>query len=204
MKFKRKKPNHIKIMKQIHPLTLDQRWHSLFGKHKTLKMKELENKLNALLKSQGQSTNDYKEYSQLKKKLLSDIIGDMPDAFESTKETTIQNMGKNKKYIDDINQKLNKLENKLVKLPKEIEVVNTDLLEVSMALCYQRIARHKSAINEMESKINGLREELTELMVKKNEGKEEYELLYSYMHDLVGPEIIEQYDKLYLGGKVSD
>ncbi len=200
MGIKHKKMGFIKINKQIHPLTLDQKWHILFGKYKTLKMKELEKKLNALLKAQGQLNNDHKEYGQLKKKVLSDIIGDMP-AFEGAQENGIVNMEKNKRYINGINQKLEKIENKLIKLPKEIETINSELLEVSMALCYERIARYKTASNEMEAKINAMREELKDLMIKKNEGKEEYDLLYAYMHDLVGPEIIEQFDALYLGGK---
>lgn len=199
--LKRKKIAQIKIMKQIYPLTLDQKWHALFGKHKTSKMKQLEIKLNGLIKSQGQATNDYKEYSQLKKKLLSDIIGDMPDAFESTANDSILKMDKNKRYINSINQKLKKIENKLILLPKEINETNSELLEVSMVLSYEKIAKYKNSIIKMEDKINCLREELKELVVRKNEGKEEYEQFYAYMHDLVGPEIIEQYDKLYLGGK---
>lgn len=201
MSFRRKKELQIKIIKQIYPLTLDQKWHALFSKHKSIKMRELENKLNSLLKSQGQATNDFKEYSQLKRKLLADILGGMPEAFDSVKDDSMQSMEKNKKYVDEINLKLKKLENKLVKLPKEIEGVNSHLLELSMASCYGRIMKHKGNLSELDTKISRLREELKDLMVKKNESKEEYDLLYTYMHDLVGPEVIEQFDQLYFGGK---
>lgn len=204
MKFKRHGNNRIKIMKQTPPLTLDQKWHALFSDHKSRKMKDLENKLNALLKSQGQSTNDYKEYSQLKKKLMGDIIADMPEAFNGEQAEDNQKMSKNKQYINQINQKLKKLENKLIKLPKEIEEVNSELLEISMSVCYERMIVHKKKLNGLDPQINSLREALKDLMVRKSESKEEYDLLYAYMHDLVGPDIIEQFDQMYLGGKVSD
>ncbi|PKM93660.1 MAG: hypothetical protein CVU84_14950 [Firmicutes bacterium HGW-Firmicutes-1] len=194
----------IKIIQKTHPLTLDQRWHALFANKKTRTMKILEKKLNLLIKNQGQCNNDYKEYSQLKKKLMSDIIEGMSDAFEDVNNHSLQNMDKNKKYIEEINDKLDEIENKLVGLPREMEVVNSKLLEVSMSLCYKRMIKNKDRLSQMDMQIVKLREQLKELVVKKNESKEEYDLLYAYMHDLVGPNVIEQFDKVYLGGKEFD
>lgn len=194
----------VKIYKETHPLTIDQRWHELLANRKTNKIKMLENKLNSLLKEQGQSNNEYKEYTLLKKKLMSDIITDMTDAFDEKKEKTVDNMFKNKKYINTINQKLNKYEKRLSELPQEIQLINGELLEAGMALCYREMMKSKKVLDGIDSRIEKLRDQLKEIIILKNENKEQYDQLYAYMHDLVGSEVIEQFDKIYLGGDASD
>lgn len=198
--FRKQKNIHVRIKKQTPPLILDKKWHELFNDNKTLKIRELEQQLNNLLKAQGQANVDYKEYTQLKKKLLSDILGEMPEAFDNDKNESQIRMTKNKKYIDDINKKLKKLEIKLIRLPKEIENVNSKLLEISMSECYSRMMVHKNNLIALEEKIGELREMLKTLMINKNESKDEYDKLYAYMHDLVGSEVMEEFDRQYLGG----
>lgn len=196
----RRKNIYIRIMQKAPPLILDQRWHALFSKNKPRKLKFLEDKLTKLLKAQGQSNIDYKEYQQLKKKVMGDILETMPEAFNEEEPSSLHSMEVNKRYIEDINSKIEKLESLVSKLPKEIEEVNSELLNVSMSLCYDRMLEKKEDLEMMESRIQSLREEIKDLMVRRNEKKEEYEQLYGYMHDMVGPKIIEQFDKMYLGG----
>lgn len=204
MLFKPKSKVELKTNLKAHPLSLDQRWHALFSEKKTRKMKTLENELNQLLKSQGQYHNDFKEFTQLKRKIMADILEAMPEAFEDEKNQSLQNMDKNKKYIEEINSKLNNLEEQLINIPKKIEAVNGELLQLSMSLCYERMLKNKKMLNEMDGRIEKLRDQLKELAIKKMESKEEYDQLYAYMHDMVGPSVIEQFDQVYLGGKNFD
>lgn len=204
MLFKSKNKVDIKLNVKTHPLTLDQRWHALFSNSKTRKMKSLEDELNKLLKTQGQYHNDFKEYSQLKRKIMTDILESMPEAFEEEKNPSLDNMDKNKKYIEEINSKLDHIEEALINLPKEIDTVNGELLQLSMSLCYERMLKNKELLNDMDKRISILRDQLKELAVKKMESKEEYDKLYAYMHDMVGPNVIEQFDQVYLGGKNFD
>ena len=51
--------------KYVPLLTLDPRWHQLFPDHmKTKRMIQLEKKLNKLIKKQGQTNNDLKDYEK--------------------------------------------------------------------------------------------------------------------------------------------
>lgn len=204
MLFKPKNKIEIKMNLKTHPLTLDQRWHTLFAEKKTRKMKSLEDELNQLLKNQGQYHNDFKQYAQLKRKIMSDILEGMPEAFEEENNPSLQKMDKNKKYIEEINEKLDYIEQQLINIPKKIEEVNGELLQLSMSLCYERMLKNKEILNDLDERISKLREQLKELAVKKIESKEEYDKLYSYMHDMVGANVIEQFDQAYLGGKNFD
>ncbi|MCT4598670.1 MAG: hypothetical protein N4A50_12425 [Vallitalea sp.] len=198
---KSKSEEPIKINKKVHILTLDSRWHELFKGKKSRKISELEKKLNKLMGEQGQLTNDLKEYSLLKKKLMSDIMDNMKDAFEEEDNYAIKEMDKSKKYINDIKSKLEKIEGRIELVPEEIEKINKELLGYSMQDCYMRMFSTKSELDELEQWIEQVRVELKDKVVRKTVLKEEYDKLYSYMHDLVGYEIIEQYDNRYLGAK---
>ncbi|GKX31660.1 hypothetical protein SH1V18_41400 [Vallitalea longa] len=198
---KQKIEKPINIEKKVHILTLDNRWHELFcNNRKSKKISDLEKKLNKLVGEQGQLTNDLKEYSLLKKKMMVDIVDNMKEAIEDEDDTAINEMKKSKKYISDIKVKLDKMEERMETLPKEIQITNKELLEYTMQDCYMRMFNTKNELDELQEWINKVREELKEKAVRKTEAKEEYDRLYSYMHDLVGYEIIELYDKKYLGG----
>jgi seryl-tRNA synthetase len=202
MFFKKNRSNDlgININKKVHLLTLDNRWHELFKENKSREIKKLENKLNDLIKEEGKLNTEYKEYSALKKKVMKDIVENMTEAFEEDDEA-MQTMDKSKKYINDINKKLDDSEYRLTNLPKDIGEVNKKLLEVSMADCYNRMMKSKNEVTELEKEINTMRSKLKELIIKRDENNDLYEHIYTYMHDLVGPDVIEQFDKLYLGGK---
>ena len=198
---KQKIDKPLNIEKRVHILTLDNRWHELFSdKKKIRKIVELEKKLNKLISEQGQLTNDLKEYSLLKKKMMVDIVDNMKEAIEDEDDNAINEMQKSKKYINDIKDKLDKIEGRMGNLPREIQDINKELLEYTMQDCYMRMYDTKKELDELQEWIDRVREELKEKIVRKTEVKEEYDRLYSYMHDLVGYEIIELYDKKYLGG----
>jgi seryl-tRNA synthetase len=198
---KRKIAKPINIEKKVHILTLDNRWHELFqDKNKPKRIAYLEKRLNKLMGQQGQLTNDMKEYALLKKKMMSDIVDNMKEAIEDEDDKAIVEMEKSKKYINDIKDKIDKMETKMENLPREISTTNKELLEYTMQDCYMRIYNTKKELDELNEWIEKARAELKEKLVRQTEVKEEYDRMYSYMHDLVGYEIIELYDKKYLGG----
>lgn len=203
MFFKKQKIEEpISVNRKVHMLTLDSRWHELFdGIKKPKHIADLEKKLTKLLAEQGQLTNDFREYSLLKKKMMADIMENMKDAFEDEDNHAINEMTKSKKYIHDIKVKIEKMEERMVSLPNDIEAVNKELLTYTMQNCYMRMFHNKNELEELEAWIERVRQELKDKLVRQTEAKEEYDKLYSYMHDLVGYEIIEMYDKKYLGGK---
>ena len=67
--------NSIVQNKKIPILTLDERWHELFPEErKTGRIKELEQKVNHLLKTVGKLADDSENMKKLKKTLLGEII----------------------------------------------------------------------------------------------------------------------------------
>ena len=93
---KRKKVDYNKLIKnkKLPILTLDTRWHELFPDEiKSSHIKELEHKVNQLLKNQGKMVHDIKDMKKLKKSLVSDILVNMDiknDILSKSKEKKLE------------------------------------------------------------------------------------------------------------------
>lgn len=195
-----KKPK-IEINKTGHIVILDQSWHILFKDKKSLRIKQLEKQLNKLLKEQGKVNTEYKGYKALKKKMMTEIVEGMTEAFDNKNEEAVSKLKRNQKYIKDINQKFSYFEKKKSELPTEIEEVNKVLLMESMNICYERLVKNKQTKSDVEKEITVLHEKTKSLVGHKQDLEDEIIKLYTYMHDVAGIEVLEQYDQIYFGGK---
>lgn len=177
-----------------HILVLDNKWHQVFNKIKTGKMKQLEKKLNQLLKEQSSAVTDLKALKIVKKDLMAIIMSGM--SAESGKER--RKLQKAKKKIEEVNQKSGELEKRLTLLPKTIYETNEALLDESMALYYVRIRENKDKLTQLESEIEQLRETIKGKMLNKSEMEETDDQLNRFLLELMGPDKMDFYDKKYL------
>lgn len=177
-------------------LTLDSRWHEIFPDgEKTAGIKELEQKLNELLRKQGKLVNEVKELKQLKKKLMDEIVANMNIDDSPIGKAKEKKLEKNKKYILEINEKIDKEMEELSELPYRIKEVNEELLIESFSICYNRIQKQMDKIKEVSDWITKTRMDLKEKILMKQDLETQNELMYSYMHDLLGAELMENLDK---------
>ena len=184
--------------KRIPVLTLDSKWHQLFTQAKPdRRIRRLEEKLNDLLKRQGKANTEVKEIRKLKKRLMQEIV-------ENAQEASVENDGKaqkkaedNKRLIGDCNKKIDAYEDELLSLPREIDDVNMDLMLATMDVCYDRLKANEAEITEIARWAAQVKEELKEKLVRKQEMESMNQGLYSYMHDIVGADVIDIFDMKY-------
>ena len=166
-------------------LTLDSRWHEIFPDgEKTAGIKELEHKLNELLRKQGKLVNEVKELKQLKKKLMDEIVANMNIDDSPIGKAKEKKLEKNKKYILEINEKIDKEMEELSELPYRIKEVNEELLIESFSICYNRIQKQMDKIKEVSDWITKTRMDLKEKILMKQDLETQNELMYSYMHQV--------------------
>jgi len=180
----------------LHLLVLDYEWHRIFDKMKTSTIRGLEKKLNQLIKEQSRSIEDLKGYQNVKKELMTIIQGGMSEAMSD--HAVRHKLDRAKSQIEDVNGRIVKLENRLGLLPKLIDDTNVALLDNSMAQYYKKIKAAKKSVKSLDDEISKLREMIKAKMIEKNETEEQFQELYQYIHDLIGSERIEIYDKKYL------
>lgn len=177
-------------------LTLDSRWHELFPEEmKTSRIKELEQEVNNLLKKQGKLTNDIKDMKKLKKSLLKDIVVNMDIGTDLIGWQKEKKLDKNKQYINDLNDKIDKAMDDLADLPYKIKEKNELLMAESMKIWYKQLEENKLALAEIGGWIAKMREELKLKILAKQDMESRNKLIYTYMHDIMGAGLMEAFDK---------
>lgn len=179
-------------------LTLDEHWHRLFTEEeKTERLKKLEMEVNNFLKRRGQSNTDLQDVKKLKARLMQNIMDNMEDMTGDSERAREKRLSKSQKLIREANDKIAQLEYEMEELPDKLRESNTELLEESVRLCYNRINRNKAEIDEMAEWIQQVRTELKRKLVRKQEMEEENAKIYSNLHNMLGAELIEYFDSEY-------
>lgn len=182
--------------KKIPIVILDERWHELFSDYdKPAKIKEIESKLNELLKLQGKLTTELKEYKQLKKKLMLEIIEHMEPGEGPAGKLKAKKLDRNQKLIREITEKTQNMEDQLIDIPYQIKELNEKLIIETATICYNRIRTNKVKIDEIGDWISSIREELKEKILEKQDMEMKNTTIYSYLHDIMGAELLQELDE---------
>lgn len=183
--------------KNIPILTLDNKWHKLFTQTEiSPEIVKKEEEVNELLKKQGKLNNDLKDIHKLKSKLMNEIVSLMGDDADPDVDGT-KKQADNKKLIEECNEKLDAYQDDLLDVEKELREQNYELMLMSMDVCYQVLKMNTDEITEIDEWINQIRIELKKNVIRKQEKELYNQELYTYMHDIFGPDVIELFDMQY-------
>ncbi len=187
-------------LKKVPILTLDSRWHMLFPEEKkTMTIRRLEEQVNELLKKQGKLVQDAKRLKKMKRNFMQKIVNNMQESETKTNETTrIKKLESSQRYIKEINDKLNAYDDQLEVIPQQIRVANEALLKASFQICYDELKKNKKQIRELNQWINKTKALLMDSILKEQELQQNNSDIYSYMHDILGAEMMEVFDQEYL------
>ncbi len=175
-------------------VTLDNKWHKIWTMiEKPGEVKKLEEKLNDLLRKQGRITTEMKDIKKLKKKMMDEIVVLMDDK----ESDSIGKVEENKRLIEECNEKLQKNEEDLGDIPKEIDELNRDIMEITAELIYDVMHKNEKEIGELAEWISGIRVELKKNVIRKQEMEIQNGVMYSYMHDVFGPDVVDMFDMQY-------
>ena len=104
----------------------------------------------------------------------------------------------NTKLINECNEKTQEYEDQLMELPREIDRVNKELMIKTMEICYDTLKRNKEEIDETSKWISFVRVELKKRLIRKQEQEQMNQDIYTYMHNVFGPDVIDMFDLEYL------
>ena len=181
---------------QIPILILDNKWHRIFGKMNPSKeVMSLSAQLSELLKKQGKLINENKDLKKIKSTLMAEIVENMDT---STAEKPSKKLSENKRLINEVNEKLANNEDQLMELPRQIDSINRELMISTMEMCYERLQGNTESIEEIGEWIKDIRIQLKKNIVKKQDLEIYNSELYSYMHDIFGPIVMELFDMKYV------
>lgn len=186
------------LNKNIPVLILDPKWHKLFGKTgSTDEIKSLEAELQTLLKRQGKLTNQNRDLKKIKNNLMDEIVSNMEGTENNSDSKFEKKLSDNKRLINEANEKLEANEDELMELPRQIDKLNKELMIKTMELCYEKLQENTSEIEKIAEWIREVRVKLKKNIIKKQEKEVNNAELYAYMHDILGPDIMEIFDMKY-------
>ncbi len=189
--------------KKIPILTIDKKYLDLVAViGDTPSIKEMQEELNNLLKAQGKANNDIKEIKKLKKKLMQEIIENADETSGTSQEAKDKKADDNTRLINECNEKIEKCEDDLLEIPHLIDDVNRKLMMELMDRCYQLLKANEVEIDETAKWITKMRIELKKRLVRKTDMETQNAGIYSYMHDIFGPEVVEIFDMTYKDTKL--
>lgn len=183
--------------KRLPILILDNRWQMLFSKEdKSTAIRKLEATLKEAMKRQAKLGEELKELQSLKRKIMSEIVLNMEELdVEKDEGRRQKKLNKSQRLIMDINEKLDKCLKETDEIPLKIKEANEQLMRESVRECYQRMKKNDSEINDIKEWIEKLRIELKRQVLIKQDKEEKNEQIYSYMHDIFGPDYMELFDE---------
>ncbi len=180
--------------KNVPTLTLDNKWHKLMAEvGKTERIKELEEKLNALLKEQGKINNELKDLKKIKANLMDEIVNNMEGA-ETAGGAAKKKLEESKRLINEINDKVDSYNDEMLDLPKEINEINTELMMLTMKESYDLIKSNTKDIEEIGAWIKSMRMELKKNILHKQHMELVNVQLYSFMQGIFGPDVLDLFD----------
>ena len=180
--------------KKLPLLVLDQKWHRLFAIYgKTDEIRNAETELNNLLARQGKLNSDLKDYKKVKNQLMDEIVQNMEgsDGNASDKEKV---RDKDKRMIDELNERIDAAEAELLELPQKMKQVNENLMILSMEYFYAKIKINTQESKEIEAWINQVRIDLKKNIIKKQNRDINNREIYAYLHDICGPQVLDLFD----------
>jgi chromosome segregation ATPase len=181
---------------KIPVLVLDNKWHRLFAVHgKPDSVTGLENEIKDLLSHQGQLNNDLKSLKKIKNQLMENIVSNM-DSEESEADTD-KEMDKNKRLIEETNEKMEQIEDELLDIPREIDSKNRELMFLTMGYCYNHLRTNKKEAVEIDEWIKDIRVKLKKNIIRKQNRVINNKEMYAYMHDIFGKDVLDLFDVRY-------
>lgn len=185
--------------KEIPILTLDEKWSLLFGADgMPPQIEKTARELNDLLDKQHALREKIKEVKRLKKKLLDEIMklrGRLMGREGDAKTEAI--LDKQTSLINDCNDKIAMLEDQQLGIPREIYQTNFKLMLQTMKHCYDYMKTSTEQITKINAWIGDVRVELKKQLIRKQESELDNYNIYTYMHQIFGPEVIELFDMKY-------
>ena len=186
--------------KQIPILTLDEKWKALFPPEEELpdELKESVDALNAALEKQNTLREKTKEIKRLKKELLGKIIPLRQKLMDGGDDSPVAALlDKHTELISECNEKIDALEEQQLGLPQEIYDCNFRVMLDTMFFCYDYMMSNTAEIRAANDWIKEARIELKKQVIRRQENEADNYNIYTYMHQIFGPEVIDLFDMQY-------
>lgn len=170
-------------------------WIKLFGNSSDRNIESSKETLMELLAKQKQVESEINKLQREKSNSMKMILGVSDSVNNDNKSENIGLLDEYKQNILDINEKLDELTFQMETIPKEIRDANFKLLNDTVKYGYDELKYKQKIVDKSMAEIEFLRERLKELITTKHDYEEWVNETYTFLHGMLGSEIIEKLDR---------
>lgn len=185
----------ILLKNKIPLLHNDDSWIKLFGDTNDKNIQNAKEELIELVSKEKEIEIQYRELQKEKLKCMKMILGVSDSINNENKVENIALLDDYKNRMININEELEELTFQIETIPKEIRETNLKLLNATVQYGYDELKAKEKIVNQSISEIEILRQRLKELIETKHDYEEWINQTYTFLHGLLGSEVIEKIDK---------
>lgn len=176
-------------------LVKDENWLKLFGSADDKLLNDARRELESALERQKEAEIQLREKSREKRKIMNKIIALSDELNNNHLTEGVELLEQYQQEIYTLNDEIDNLTFELETLPKEIREANLNLIKATVKLAYKQLADWEKSLEPLGDEIESLRNELRELITKKNDYEEKINMTYKFLHGMLGSKEMEKLDK---------
>lgn len=173
----------------------DPGWTKLFGNVNDKHIQNAKEELTLLVSKEKEIETKSREFQKEKLKCMKMILGVSDSVNNDNKVENIVLLDEYKKQMLSINDELEELSFQLETIPKDIREANLKLLNATIQYGYDELKYKEKIVSQSMDEINILRNRLKELIKTKHDFEEWINDTYTFLHGLLGSEVIEKIDR---------
>lgn len=185
----------ILLKNKIPLLYNDESWVKLFGDVNDKNIQNTKEELIELVSKERELEIQNRELQREKLKCMKMILGISDSINNDNKVENIALLDDYKNRMISINEELEELTFQLETLPKEIREANLKLLNLTIEYGYDELKVKEKVVAQSIGEIEALRQKLKNLIKTKHDYEEWINETYTFLHGLLGSEVIEKIDK---------
>ncbi|OZV13808.1 hypothetical protein CIW83_02385 [Tissierella sp. P1] len=185
----------ILLKNKIPLLYNDESWVKLFGDVNDKNIQNAKEELIELVSKERELEIQNRELQREKLKCMKMILGISDSINNDNKVENIALLDDYKNRMISINEELEELTFQLETIPKEIREANLKLLNLTIEYGYDELKVKEKVVAQSIGEIEALRQKLKNLIKTKHDYEEWINETYTFLHGLLGSEVIEKIDK---------
>ncbi len=188
-----------RTLRQIKAPTLchDEKWLEIMAPYMKDTIGMLVERQKALIEEERQAGRHLMELKRQKRSALSQLL-DLAGRLQENDSEAESQAERLKVFLERVNDEMDQIQYKVETAPAEIRRLNTELLEESIPLGYDKLLKDHERIHELDETIQKLRSELLAMNEEKFALEDRASAMGQYLHSLLGKELSDELDARFM------
>lgn len=183
------------LLKNKLPLLIQNKeWREIFGNTNNKEISKDRINLEKLVSSEKEMEQRLETIKSQKKRAMAKIITLSDEINNNNKVESISILERSQRDVNEMNEEIEEVMFELEMMPRNIREANLKLLESTVKHAYVELVEREDELGKINSELSELREKLRDYIVRKCDNEERINKIYSFLHNSLGNEKLNELD----------